>query len=193
MDPRERVALLHALSELTREDPLLDPANMRRRRFFLFLSAGCCLWLVPWIVLLAFTLPQHHTAGQWSAAWTGFDVALLLAIAGTALAVWRRLQLAVGGMVITATLLTCDAWFDVMLSWGSGEFAWSVVTALLGELPLAGLCFFVAQRLIRLTVHAVWVRGGFGDIEPPLSHMRIFTLDETAQRPAKQARDHETP
>lgn len=182
MDPRERVRLLRALAELTREDPLEEPANLRRRRFFMILLVGCYAWLIPWIPVLALTLPQRHTAGQWPAAWTGFDALLLAALVLTGVVVWRRLQIAVAALLVTATLLVCDAWFDVTLSWGSGEFALSVATALAGELPLAFVCLFVARRLLRLTVHAVWVRGGYGDAEPPLSHLRLFTLSEPERR-----------
>lgn len=182
MDPGERARLLRALAELTREDPLEAPANLRRRKVFLVLLVCCYAWLVPWIFVLAFTLPQRHTAAQWPAAWTGFDVLLLASLVFTGLVVWRRLQIAIAAMLVTATLLVCDVWFDVTLSWGSGEFALSVVTALAGELPLAFVCLFVARRLLRLTVHAVWVRGGYGDTEPPLSHLRLFTLSEPERR-----------
>ncbi|MGI8335059.1 hypothetical protein ACRYCC_34340 [Actinomadura scrupuli] len=182
MRPEERTALLHALSELSREDPLEDPVNLRRRQIVMILILGCCAWLIPWTFFLAFELPRHHTAELWSVTWAGFDVALLMTLTATLLAIWRRLQVAIIGVIITGTLLTCDAWFDVLLSWGSKEFALSVATALLGELPLAGLCFFAARRLVRLTVHAVWARGGFGDGEPPLIHLRLFTLSAPDRR-----------
>jgi hypothetical protein len=95
-------------------------------------------------------------------------------------------------MLITSTLLTCDAWFDVMLSWGSDEFPLSVVTALGGELPLAGLCFYAARRLIRLTVHAAWIHSGLTGAEPPLTRIRLFTLIEPRQgRPSGQIPDQE--
>jgi hypothetical protein len=178
MEPSERAALTRALAELAEEDPLDDPGHRRGRRLFIALTVGSCVWMIPWIVYLAFTLPRNHTADQWSATWTGFDIALLAALAGTALAILRKRQVAIVGMLITSTLLTCDAWFDVMLSWGADEFPLSVVTALGGELPLAGLCFFAARRLIRLTVHAAWIRSGLTGAEPPLTRIRLFTLIE---------------
>jgi hypothetical protein len=52
--------------------------------------------------LLAFTLPGNYTADQWFATWTGFDIALLTALAGTALAILRRRQVAIVGMLITS-------------------------------------------------------------------------------------------
>ena len=184
MEPSERAALMRALAELAEEDPLDDPGNRKGRRLFIALTVGSCVWMVPWIVYLAFSLPGNYTAGQWSATWTGFDIALLAALAGTALAILRERQVAVVGLLITSTLLTCDAWFDVMLSWGADEFPLSVVTALCGELPLAGLCFYATRRLLRLTLHAAWIRSGLTGVEPPLTRIRLFTLiDPRHDRP----------
>jgi len=192
MEPSERAALTRALAELTEEDPLDDPGHRKGRRLFIVVTVGSCGWMIPWIIYLAFTLPTNYTADQWSATWTGFDIALLAALAGTALAILRRRQVAIIGMLVTATLLTCDAWFDVMLSWGADEFPLSVATALGGELPLAGLCFYAARRLIRLTVHEAWIRSGLTGVEPPLTRIRLFTLIEpTRGRQAGQTSDPE--
>lgn len=182
MEPNERAALMRALAELAEEDPLDDPGRRKGRRLFIALTVGSCVWLVPWIIYLALTLPGNYTADQWSATWTGFDIALLAALAGTALAILGKRQVAIVGMLITSTLLVCDAWFDVMLSWGSDELPLSVVTALVAELPMAGLFFFAARQLIRLTVHAAWVRGGLPGVEPPLTRIRLFTLIEPERR-----------
>jgi hypothetical protein len=192
MEPSERAALTRALAELAEEDPLDDPGHRKGRRLFIAVTVGSCVWMIPWIIYLAFTLPGNYTADQWSATWTGFDIALLAALAGTALAILRKRQVAIVGMLITSTLLTCDAWFDVMLSWGSDEFPLSVVTALGGELPLAGLCFYAARRLIRLTMHAAWIRSGLTGAEPPLTRIRLFTLIEPRQgRPSGRISDRE--
>ena len=39
--------------------------------------------------------------------------------------------------IIAGTLLFCDAWFDVITSWGNRDHWVTVITALFAELPLA--------------------------------------------------------
>jgi hypothetical protein len=172
----ERAELLRELIALGDEDPLEQPRYRRRRGLVLVFLVVCCAWLVPWTVMLGLTLPQHYTSRQWGVAWIGFDAALTAAFAFTAFAVWRRLQMAILGQLITGTLLVCDAWFDVMLSWGSGEFVVSVITALLGELPLAALMFVGARTLVLTTVRALWVREGRVGPVPRLREVRLFTI-----------------
>src|SRR5437016_10648909 len=57
-----------------------------RRRVGLVVTVGGAVLLIPWVSELATTLPDHHSAHQWRIAWTGFDVALTLAFAFTAVA-----------------------------------------------------------------------------------------------------------
>jgi hypothetical protein len=178
----ERATLLRALIAAGDADPLEEPQYRRRRWLALALLVSCCAWLVPWTVVLAFTLPQHFTSGQWAVAWIGFDVGLTLAIGGTAFAIWKRLQIAIFGQIVSGTLLLCDAWFDVWLSWGSGEFLFSVLTALLGELPLAVLFFLGARQLVLLTIHALWIREGRVGPEPRLWQVRLFAVGDTDKR-----------
>ncbi|MFE9102325.1 hypothetical protein [Actinomadura geliboluensis] len=182
LSAEQRTELLRALIAAEDLDPLDEPQNRRRRVYALVLLVGCCAWLIPWTVVLGFTLPQHFTAERWAVAWIGFDAGLTLAIAGTAFALWKRLQIAIFGQIVSGTLLVCDAWFDVWLSWGSGEFALSVATALFGELPLAAVFFFGARQLVLLTVHALWVREGRSGPEPRLRQVRLFA----AYRPIRR-------
>ena len=95
------------------------------------------------------TLPRRYGADHWRVAWGGFDVALALALAATAISVVRRSPFGEIAATVTGTLLVCDAWFDVLTSHGASDVAQAVVEALLIELPLAALCFWIARNFAR--------------------------------------------
>jgi len=118
---------------------------------------GCAVVLIPWTALLFVTLPGHYVANHWEVAWGGFDIGLGLALASTAVLVARRSPLAEVTATITGSLLVCDAWFDVLTSRGSSDIAQAIASALLIELPLAGLCFWMARNV----AHAVEVARPF--------------------------------
>jgi hypothetical protein len=94
----------------------------------------------------------------------------------------RALRLA----IVTATLLLCDAWFDVVLDWNSDDRTGSLLTAGLAELPMAALLLYVARKMIRLTVIIAWHRAGRTARGPPLSRLSLLILtahqDHTASR-----------
>jgi hypothetical protein len=108
---------------------------------------ACAVVLVPWIALLFATLPRHYVANHWDVAWGGFDIGLGIALATTAVLVARRSPYAEVTATITGTLLVCDAWFDILTSRGASDVAQAVASALLIELPLAALCFWMARNL----------------------------------------------
>jgi hypothetical protein len=151
-------------------------APERLRRIFLVAVTTASLVLIPWIGYLAVSLPDRHVAGQWKAAWVGFDIVLVGFLAGTAWCAWQRRQLLVPAAIVTATLLICDAWFDVLLDWGTPDMWWSLATAALGELPLAALLLWVALRLLRLIRRIRWRElGRDGDV-PSLWHIPLIEL-----------------
>ena len=127
------------------------PTAMRspgRRRLVLTVGGAGAIFLLPWLVFLSATLPATSSGGAWRTVWVGFDVALVVAFVVTVLAVWLRRQVALIALVITSTLLTCDVWFDVCLSWGTAEH-WGSVAAALVELPVAILLATSAALLMR--------------------------------------------
>ena len=67
----------------------------------------------------------------------------------TAIAVARRSPFAEVAAAVTGTLLVCDAWFDVLTAHTTSEMVQAVLEALLIELPLAALCFWMATNLAR--------------------------------------------
>jgi O-antigen/teichoic acid export membrane protein len=105
--------------------------------------------MVPWTLYLAVTLPTRHHAVHWDAVWVGFDVALVVGIAATAIGAFRRAGWLAIAATATGTLLLCDAWFDVLTSSGGGEATEALLQALVGELPLAVLCFWIAWNVER--------------------------------------------
>lgn len=150
MSREERAALSRRLTALDGDLPSLAAGDERRRRFVVLL-AGASAALVPWIVVLALTLPRHYVAGHWTLTWVGFDTVLLAGLAVTAWLAWRRRQAVVVAAFMTATLLTCDAWFDITTASGRVDTVTAIASAVVLELPLAGLLFTVACNLLRHT------------------------------------------
>ncbi len=183
----ERLELAHALAAIDVPHPLIDPRLRRRRRFGLLLILGCCVGLGGWIAILILTLPGHYTSDDWRTAWVGLDIAELAGFAATGWAAWHQRQVVIFLMVITGTLLVCDAWFDVALDYGSHDFVASIVSAVLAELPLAFLMFASARRLTRVTVHTVMQLAGVDGPVPPLWRVPLFAagLDEALPAPLK--------
>src|ERR1700728_1508980 len=133
---------------------VLDHRVFRHRQLALFVSAGCCVILAGWIVVLAATLPRHFDAHHWRAVWVNFDVFLFAAFLATAWAIWRERQVLILLLAGLGTMLFCDAWFDVGTSLATRGIWISLLTAVFAELPLAFLAFAGARRLLRATVEA---------------------------------------
>lgn len=146
-----------------------------RYRIALICYAGASVFMIGWTVLLLLTLPSHYLAGQWRVAWTGFDLALVLLLAAMAWAIWRRRQVALLIMVVTATLLLCDAWFDITLSWGGSEGWTSLLTAAGCEVPLALAMLARARAVIVETAAAVVPQAGLGAAPRTLRAIPLLT------------------
>jgi hypothetical protein len=174
LTPEERRHLARTLAAIDRPHPLMDPRLRRRRRFGLMFMTACCIALACWIAILIQTLPSRYTASHWQAAWVGLDIAELAGFAATAWAAWHQRQVVIFFMIITGTLLVCDAWFDLALDYGSRGFTMSLVSALLAELPLAFLLFNSARRLVRVTIATMLQVGGAAGPVPPLWRIPLF-------------------
>lgn len=118
------------------------------RRVLLAILAGIAVFLVPWTVYLGLTLPERFDTSQWRFAWVGFDIVLLLCSASTVVLGMRRKRACVPVLAATATLLFCDAWFDVILDWGGPDQWASLGMALLAEVPIAVFLLFRARALL---------------------------------------------
>jgi hypothetical protein len=174
MTPEERAQLARTLASLTARSLVPTPLSQTRRRI---LIAACLVGVVLlsiWIWVLVVKLPRDYRAGGWRAAWVGFDIGLLLVFAATAWAAWRRRQVLIGCLVVLATLLCCDAWFDIALDWGTRGFMVSVLSAAVIELPMAVLALIGARRLLRLTVGRLELLSGFSGPVPPFWQVPLF-------------------
>jgi len=152
LTPAERRELILRLIPCGPGLPSLKTLNrIRKWRTALILLAS--LALIPWTVYLAVTLPNHYVARNWVATWVGFDILLLVSFAAigvAALAGRRRGQALWAATIVTATLLCCDAWFDITTA-TRASLSSSVFTAVAGNLPLAALLLFLGYRSLRHT------------------------------------------
>ncbi len=130
--------------------------------------------LIPWEVFLGSSLPRRYDARHWNTLWVGFDAFLIIVLAYTAWAFWYRRQLAIVTASIAGTLLLCDAWFDVLTSFGNRDQYVTILTAVGGEIPLAIFFFWVAWRIMRRSVAAFYACVGNTGPPPRLRDAPVF-------------------
>jgi hypothetical protein len=158
MTAEERARLARAIAAIDRPVSAIRPMAQRHRTIVLTAIVGCCVVLAAWTGILAVTLPRFYRAGDWRGA-------------------WRRRQVLITSLVVLATLLCCDAWFDVTLDLRTSGFMLSLLSAVLVELPLAALAIIGARRLLRLTLSTIVTR----DPGPRLPLWRVPLFGSEAQ------------
>jgi hypothetical protein len=142
----------HERQPMQLRDPLTGRLHSVRAHPFGFLAMAATLALIPWTLIYISQLPYHHTAKHWNLAWAGFDLALCVALGVTAWCALRERALLIVGLIVSSTLLVCDAWFDVATSLDTADEAVTLFTALAIELPLALYFAFLAYRYLRTTI-----------------------------------------
>jgi len=170
MSLEERRELIMRLTQATAGTRMPSSRTIERiRKWRLALMLVCVAVLIPWIVYLANTLPNHYVARRWVATWVGFDIILLALLVLTAIFGWRRRMLLFPSAFACGVLLICDAWFDVLTShWGENMLQ-ALLSAVLVELPLALILIAGPLRLLR----SVAIRNGLVDPRLPLWRMPI--------------------
>lgn len=118
----------------------------------------CALALVPWTVYLYVSLPSRAVANNHDLSWAGFDVGLVLTLVLTTVALVRRSRWLPVASASLGALLLVDAWFDVLTSRAGGERLAAVVMALLVELPLAVVAYWLAYHGQALRERAIAIR-----------------------------------
>jgi hypothetical protein len=150
----------------------------RRAQFFaMFFLVGAAV-LIPWTIFLGLTLPPKFHANHWRLLWTGFDASLIVVLLLAAWAAWYRRQILAALAVIAGTLLFCDAWFDMVTSFGHRDEWLTLLTGFGAELPL-GVFFFWLYRRIALTTMTSLNRENGGDRNPQrLRDLTIVQLED---------------
>ncbi|MGW3951928.1 hypothetical protein ACWEKM_13515 [Streptomyces sp. NPDC004752] len=145
-EARDRVAAVPAMAE-GRSAP--GVAGFRTLRRLGCTLVGCGLALLPWLYVLATTLPATATAAHWSYAWAGLDTLEALGLIATGVPALRGRHPNAPVAAATATLLVVDAWFDTMTAATPSDLTSAVAMAACAELPLAALCTALAVRATR--------------------------------------------
>jgi hypothetical protein len=109
--------------------------------FALFLTA-----LVPWIIWLGVSLPSSHTDHFYDVTWVGFDIGLFLALAAVVWLSHQRSTYVEIASTVAGTLLVVDAWFDITTSTPGWDRWEAIGMAVLVELPIAGLCWWLSRN-----------------------------------------------
>jgi hypothetical protein len=110
------------------------------------------LALVPWVVFLGFTLPPRYDAGHWQLLWIGYDAAQVAVLLFAAWAAWFRRQILAATALVAATLMICDAWFDVVSSFGHRDQWVTLATAIGCEIPLAVFFLWLYHSIVMRTL-----------------------------------------
>jgi hypothetical protein len=163
----------------------VEPPPSRRwlRNLTALAAALAAVFLVPWVAWLAYTLPSRIRTDEWNTTWVGFDIAMIAAFAFTAWLAWKRRQLVLPMMLVVAVILLCDAWFDLTLSYGSGEEFASIITAAFAEVPAAIILILLYRRVVRILVTQVrHERGDFHPL-PPLWQQPMLVFDDSNSEP----------
>ncbi|MFD3554682.1 LPXTG cell wall anchor domain-containing protein [Streptomyces goshikiensis] len=124
----------------------VDGARRAPRPRLATVLTGAGVALLPWMVVLAKTLPQTAEVSHWSTAWIGLDAMLAAGLTGTGMLLRRGDPRVAPVAAATAALLLVDAWFDVTTSAGTGGQGTALLLAAAAEVPLALACAAVAAR-----------------------------------------------
>ncbi|WP_345365738.1 hypothetical protein [Actinoallomurus liliacearum] len=146
-----RAALRTPAPRVAPRTPAHGVASRARSRWPVRLGLGLIgagLALLPWLFVLATSLPATATAAHWRVAWVGFDMLEALSFVTTGALVIRRDARACLTAMVTATLLVADAWFDVSTAAPGADQVTAVAMAVLLEIPLAVFSVVLAFRML---------------------------------------------
>ena len=120
------------------------PPGRRRQRWAVALPLAASLAMVPWILVLAASLPDRYVTNHWNVTWVGFDILELVSFAVTSWTAWRRSPAAPAATGVSVTLLACDAWFNMTTISTTADLIASAATFAAG-LPYAVALLYLRQ------------------------------------------------
>ncbi|WP_369391560.1 hypothetical protein AB5J72_31065 [Streptomyces sp. CG1] len=120
---------------------MVPPAT--HKGWALVAPAAAAVLLVPWMVVLAVTLPGSTKVDNWPLAWIGLDVLMTAGCAATALLGLRGDARARLTASATASVAVLDAWFDITTA-GTGAPLTEALLCAVAEAALAGACVHLA-------------------------------------------------
>jgi hypothetical protein len=146
----------------------------------LFFLAG--IGLLPWTAYLIATLPSRHLqTGYYDLAWGGFDIGLALLFVATGVGLLRRRLWVQSTATAAATMLVCDAWFDVLSSGPGGERLTAIALALTAELPSAAVCLLIAHHVEEVAERAQRYALVARRLRPRRRAARATTMEDPAE------------
>ena len=107
--------------------------------------------VLPWTIYLDQSLPTHHLFRHWDIAWVGLDVGLFISLLLTGILAFKRSLYLILAAMATGSLLLVDAWFDMMGAHPGRELVGAILAAILLELPLTALSFYLAFHALQKT------------------------------------------
>ncbi len=119
----------------------------------LYLSFAAAL--LPWSGYLAMSLPQRSVSPHYATTWVGFDLLLMAVLARIGWLAHRRNPRVVLAAAVGATLLVADAWFDITTAASGPARTRAILSAVLLELPTAGLSVLLARRALAALIDPV--------------------------------------
>jgi hypothetical protein len=114
------------------------------------------LAMIPWLVVLAVTLPASARAAHWPAAWIGLDSLEGLGLLATGLLLIRRDDRCCLTAAAASALMLTDAWFDVTTASPGPALAMAIAMAACVEIPVSLICASVAVRGFGLTARTLY-------------------------------------
>ena len=129
-----------------------DPAAPRCRSTRIRLGrayVAAAVFMIPWVLFLARTVPAVATDRHWALAWVGVDSSEALALFATGWLLLRADNRCALAATAAAVLLLTDAWLDLTSAAPGGELLTALAMAVFAEVPLALGCVALALRLIR--------------------------------------------